>query len=177
MDGEEVDLSRGWPNPALLPTAALAEASATVMATPAIWTPALMYGPDEGYQPLREHIARWLTAFYQPRDPITPERICITGGASQNLACILQVFTDPIYTRNVWMVAPTYHLACRIFDDSGFAGRLRAIPQNDAGLDLAYLRQELVAAEERAGKEQNSAPVRIALGQLFEAEFLLDARL
>ncbi|PWY88636.1 PLP-dependent transferase [Aspergillus sclerotioniger CBS 115572] len=158
MDAEEVDLSRGWPNPALLPTAALAEASATVMATPAIWTPALMYGPDEGYQPLREHIGRWLTAFYQPRDPITPERICITGGASQNLACILQVFTDPIYTRNVWMVAPTYHLACRIFDDSGFAGRLRAIPQGDAGLDLAYLRQELVAAEESAGKKHNSAP-------------------
>ncbi|PYI05601.1 PLP-dependent transferase [Aspergillus sclerotiicarbonarius CBS 121057] len=158
MAVEQVDLSRGWPNPALLPTAALAEAQATVMATPAIWTPALMYGPDEGYQPLREHIARWLTAFYQPRDPVTPERICITGGASQNLACVLQVFTDPIYTRNVWMVAPTYHLACRIFDDSGFAGRLRAIPQHDAGLDLAYLRQELVAAEERAGKEHNNVP-------------------
>ncbi|PYH99441.1 PLP-dependent transferase [Aspergillus ellipticus CBS 707.79] len=153
-----VDLSRGWPNPALLPTAALAEASAAVMATPAIWTPALMYGPDEGYQPLREHVARWLTAFYQPRDPVTADRICITGGASQNLACVLQVFTDPIYTRNVWMVAPTYHLACRIFDDSGFAGRLRAVPQDDAGLDLAYLRQELVAAEESATREQNTAP-------------------
>lgn len=160
MDIEQVDLSRGWPNPALLPTTALAEASAKVLATPAIWTPALMYGPDEGYQPLREHIARWLTTFYQPRDRITPERICITGGASQNVACILQVFTDPVYTRNVWMVAPAYHLSFRIFDDSGFTGRLRAVPQRDAGLDLAYLQQELLIAEERARRENNNAPVR-----------------
>ncbi|GKZ16769.1 hypothetical protein AbraIFM66951_008570 [Aspergillus brasiliensis] len=158
MDVEQVDLFRGWPNPALLPTTALAEASAKVLATPAIWTPALQYGPDEGYQPLREHIASWLTTFYQPRDRITPERICITGGASQNVACILQVFTDPVYTRNVWMVAPAYHLSFRIFDDSGFAGRLRAVSQGDAGLDLAYLRQELLAAEERARREDNNAP-------------------
>jgi hypothetical protein len=51
------------------------------------------------------------------------------------------------------MVAPTYHLACRIFDDAGFAGRLRAVPQDKKGLALDYLRRELVAAEERVGAE------------------------
>ncbi|KAL2820681.1 pyridoxal phosphate-dependent transferase [Aspergillus granulosus] len=146
-----IDLFCGWPNPALLPTAALSTAFNTVMADPSIRTPALMYGPDEGYHPLREHIAQWLTSYYKPEDLIPSSRICITGGASQNLACILQVFSDPIYTRNVWMVAPTYHLACRIFDDAGFAGRLRAVPQDEHGLDLGYLRRELVAAEERVG--------------------------
>ncbi|PYH45641.1 aminotransferase-like domain-containing protein [Aspergillus saccharolyticus JOP 1030-1] len=153
-----INLSRGWPNPALLPTAALATASATVLASPPIWQPALQYGPDEGFQPLREHVAHWLTEFYQPRSPISADRICITGGASQNLACILQVFSDPLYTRNVWMVAPTYHLAGRIFDDAGFAGRLRAVPHDAAGLDLAYLRQELVAAENKALHERNMTP-------------------
>ncbi|RAL15701.1 aminotransferase-like domain-containing protein [Aspergillus homomorphus CBS 101889] len=153
-----INLSRGWPNPALLPTAALATASATVLASPTIWQPALQYGPDEGFQPLREHIAHWLATFYQLRCPLSPDRICITGGASQNIACILQVFTDPLYTRNVWVVAPTYHLAGRIFDDSGFAGRLRAVPQGATGLDLNYLRQELVAAEDKAHREQNLAP-------------------
>ncbi|KAL2838027.1 pyridoxal phosphate-dependent transferase [Aspergillus pseudoustus] len=150
---EVIDLFCGWPNPALLPTSALSDAFNTVMADPSIHTPALMYGPDEGYRPLREHIAQWLTSYYKPKDSIPFSRICITGGASQNLACILQVFSDPIYTRNVWMVAPTYHLACRIFDDAGFAGRLRAVPQGKTGLDLAYLRRELVAVEEdvRAG--------------------------
>ncbi|KAL2799694.1 pyridoxal phosphate-dependent transferase [Aspergillus keveii] len=153
MDNEQevIDLFCGWPNPSLLPTSALADAFNTVMADPSIRTPALMYGPDEGYGPVREHIAQWLTSYYKPKDPIPSSRICITGGASQNLACILQVFSDPIYTRNVWMVAPTYHLACRIFDDAGFAGRLRAVPQDKKGLDLDYLRRELVAAEERVG--------------------------
>jgi DNA-binding transcriptional MocR family regulator len=156
---EEINLFSGWPNPALLPINALAEACATVMASPAVRVPALRYGPDIGYQPLREHLAQWLTSFYQPRDPISAERICITGGASQNLACILQVFTDPAYTRNVWMIAPTYFLACRIMDDAGFAGHLRAIPHNESGLDFAFFRQELAKAEEKARAEQNFEPV------------------
>ncbi|KAL4774484.1 pyridoxal phosphate-dependent transferase [Aspergillus nidulans var. acristatus] len=152
MDNDTVDLFTGWPNPSLLPTGALADAFAAVMADPAIRTPALMYGPDEGYGPLREHVAQWLTSFYRPADPVTGSRICITGGASQNLACILSVFSDPSYTRNVWLVAPTYHLVCRIFDDAGFAGRLRAIPQDERGLDLDYLRREMAAAEDRGAK-------------------------
>ncbi|KAF7595627.1 hypothetical protein BBP40_005375 [Aspergillus hancockii] len=155
---EEINLLSGWPNPALLPMNALAEASATVMASPTIRVPALRYGPDIGYQPLREHIAQWLTSFYQPRDPVWAERICITGGASQNLACILQVFTDPAYTRNVWMIAPTYFLACRIMDDAGFAGCLRAIPHNETGLDLTFFRQELIKAEKEARAEKNYEP-------------------
>ncbi|KAL4987355.1 pyridoxal phosphate-dependent transferase [Aspergillus falconensis] len=152
MDNDTVDLFTGWPNPSLLPTSALSDAFAAVMADPSIRTPALMYGPDEGYGPLREHIAQWLTSFYRPANPVTGSRICITGGASQNLACILSVFSDPSYTRNVWLVAPTYHLVCRIFDDAGFAGRLRAIPQDERGLDLDYLRREMAVAEERGAK-------------------------
>ncbi|KAL4871219.1 hypothetical protein BDV12DRAFT_32485 [Aspergillus spectabilis] len=155
---EIIDLFRGWPNPSLLPTDALSSAFTSVMTTPSIRTPALMYGPDEGYQPIRQHIAEWLTSYYQPADPITASRICITGGASQNLACILQVFSDPNYTRNVWLVAPTYHLVCRIFDDSGFAGRLKAIPQDEGGLDLGYLRREMEAAE-RPGS-RNTSPFK-----------------
>ncbi|KAL4787442.1 pyridoxal phosphate-dependent transferase [Aspergillus varians] len=148
---QAIDLFCGWPNPSLLPASALSDAVAAVMANPSIRNPALMYGPDEGYEPLRQHIAQWLTSYYRPVGPVTASRICITGGASQNLACILQVFSDPSYTRNVWLVAPTYHLACRMFDDAGFAGRLRAIPQDERGLDLDYLRREMVATEERAG--------------------------
>ncbi|RHZ62318.1 aminotransferase-like domain-containing protein [Aspergillus thermomutatus] len=155
---ELIDLFKGWPNPALLPTTALAHASATVLSTPSIWAPALLYGPDDGYLPLRKSVAEWLTSFYKTRDPVCFDRICITGGASQNLACIFQVFTDPSYTRHVWMVAPTYHLASRMVDDAGFAGRMRAIPQDDAGLDLEYLRREMEAAERKANEEQRFEP-------------------
>ncbi|GAD99553.1 aminotransferase, putative [Paecilomyces variotii No. 5] len=156
---DHINLLRGWPNPALLPVADLSQASTTVLSTPSIYEPGLQYGPDEGYQPLRQHVAEWLTSFYRPPDPVTQDRICITGGASQNLACVLQAFTDPVYTRNVWIVAPMYYLAGRIFDDSGFAGRLRGIPEDEEGIDLDLLERGLDETEKKAVSEGNNEPV------------------
>lgn len=101
---EPINLLRGWPAPALLPAAAIKEASTTVLTDPQIWADGLSYQPDEGYEPLRRELAAWLSDFYGPRfaeqppPPIGVDRICISGGASQNLACVLQAFTDPIYT-------------------------------------------------------------------------------
>lgn len=156
---EPIDLLTGWPNPALLPAAELLRSATTVLSTPSIARPALQYAPDEGYGPLRKNIAQWLGSFYQTREPISPLRICITGGASQNLARILAVFTDPVYTRNVWMVEPTYHLAARIIDDAGFAGRIRGVPEDEEGIDLDFLEGALRAAEEGALAEGNTEPV------------------
>ncbi|KAL2047948.1 hypothetical protein ABVK25_011177 [Lepraria finkii] len=151
-----IDLLKGWPNPALLPAAQIKTASSIALSTPEISTPALLYGPDVGYEPLRECIAKWLTRFYRPPTPIPAERICITGGASQNVACILQVFSDPIYTRNIWMVSPTYFLAMRIFEDSGFHGQLRSVPEDEQGIDIEYLRKALHKSEEKAIAEGNT---------------------
>lgn len=78
------------------------------------------------------------------------ERICITGGASQNLACVLQVYSDPLRTR-VWMVAPCYFLACRIFGDAGL--RVRAVGEGDEGVDLEALERGLEEAEREDGDE------------------------
>ena len=152
-----IDLLKGWPHPSLLPPQQLDQASTHILSDPSN-TDVLFYGPDEGYEPLRKEIARWLTEFYNPSKLITSERICISGGASQNLACILQTFTDPVYTRNVWMVAPTYYLACRIFADSGFDNRLRAVPEDEEGIDLAYLERNLQHSEEQALEQCNTAP-------------------
>ena len=154
-----IDLLKGWPNPALLPSTQMKIASSNSLSNPEIFIPGLLYGDDPGYEPLRKRIASWLTQFYQPLSPIPAERLCITGGASQNLACILQVFSDPLFTRNVWMVSPTYFLACRIFEDSGFHGRLRSVPEDEEGLDAAYLRRELQKSEEKARAEGNTVPV------------------
>ena len=152
-----IDLLKGSPHPSLLPPQQLDQASTHILADPAN-SDVLFYGPDSGYQPLREEVAKWLNKFYKPSATITSERICISGGASQNLACILQTFTDPLYTRNVWMVAPTYFLACRIFTDSGFDNKLKAVPEDEQGIDLTYLEQGLQQSEERALVENNSAP-------------------
>jgi DNA-binding transcriptional MocR family regulator len=119
----------------------------------------MCYGPDPGDPRLLKNVAQWLTNFYQPADAIAESRVCITGGASQNLACLLQVFTDPAFTRNVWIVAPAYMLSFRIFEDAGFHKKLRAIPEDDEGIDIEYLRQQIKKSEEKARADGNNEPV------------------
>ncbi|KAL8829351.1 MAG: hypothetical protein Q9170_006212, partial [Blastenia crenularia] len=138
-----INLFRGWPNAALLPTAKIKAASAAALSQPDVSIPGLLYGPDPGYEPLRHSITKFLTRFYQLKHNPNPQRICISGGASQNLASILQVFSDPLYTRNVWMVSPTYFKVCPIFEDNAFHGRLRSVPEDDEGIDVAFLEQKL----------------------------------
>jgi hypothetical protein len=155
----QIDLFKGWPNPGLLPPSRLKQASDAALSDPQIWTPGLAYGPDDGYLPLRYELAKWLTSFYEPEEAIHPGRICVTGGASQNLACLLQTFTDALYTRNVWLVAPTFYLACRIFEDAGFAGKIRGVPEDEQGVDIEFLSQHLQKSEARAREEHNIEPV------------------
>ena len=154
-----INLFKGWPNPNLLPAAQIKGAANAALSDPDILTPGLLYGPDEGYGPLRQQIATWSTAFYQPIEPIGSERICISGGASQNLARILAEFSDPVFTRNVWMVSPTYFLACRIFQDAGFHGRLRSVPEDDEGINIGFLREQIQKSEQKARADGNEKPV------------------
>jgi DNA-binding transcriptional MocR family regulator len=57
------------------------------------------------------------------------------------------------------MVSPTYYLACRIFDDAGFAGKLIGVPEDDEGVNLDFLECQLQESESRAEKERNLLPV------------------
>ncbi|KAJ4110640.1 Valine--pyruvate aminotransferase [Fusarium equiseti] len=144
----QINLIRGWPNPGLLPVDLLSAAAHRNLSDPDIYVPALQYGPDPGYQPLREALASWLSEHYRvERDP---NRICISGGASQNLACILQSFTDPHVTQTVWCVSPSYHLVFQVFQDNGFNGRLRATPEDDEGVDIEALETKLADFEKNA---------------------------
>jgi DNA-binding transcriptional MocR family regulator len=158
----------------MLPIAQLRAAATRVLSDvdPAVSVPALQYGPDPGYQPLREELARWLTRQYYQDQSQSPEavetrmfsadEIAITGGASQSLACILQSFSDPGYTRAVWAVAPCYYLACPIFEDAGFAGRLRAVPEDEGGIDLKFLERRLREVDDEAGDESGLKEVSLA---------------
>ncbi|KAK3072428.1 Valine--pyruvate aminotransferase [Teratosphaeriaceae sp. CCFEE 6253] len=154
-DPTPINLMRGWPSPSLLPADLIRKAAHAALSDPAISTPGLLYGPDPGYEPCREAIAAWLTDFYRRgagQDPVTASRICITGGASQNLGAMLNVYTDPAYTRAIWIVAPAYMLAFRIFEDAGFGGKMRGVREDDQGVDLASLRRGLEDCEREAQK-------------------------
>ena len=161
-----INLLRGWPAPSLLPTGPLAAAAQQLLTTdPSRARAALLYGPDQGYAPLRDAVARWLAGFYGSQDD--PARICITGGASQNLACLLQVYADPGATRAVWMVEPCYHLACRVFVDGGLAGQLRAVPEDDEGVDVEFLGREMRRVDEAPWHAQVSASPAELVFRLF----------
>jgi DNA-binding transcriptional MocR family regulator len=99
-------------------------------------------------------MAKFLGSMYH-NDPeaIGESRVCIAGGASQNLSNALLRFADSSYTRRIWMVEPTYFLACPVFEDCGFIGKLRGVPEDDEGIDLDFLAKALAETEaEYTGK-------------------------
>ncbi|KXH31570.1 aminotransferase [Colletotrichum simmondsii] len=144
-----INLQLGWPSPRLFAASALLEGATQVLTSESETAAALIYGPHIGHPPLRKSIAEWLSSVYCTE--IDYERISINNGASGNLANVLMKFTDPLYTRKIFMVEPTYFLACPIFEDNGFQGKLAGVPENDAdGLDVTFLRRELAAIEAQA---------------------------
>jgi DNA-binding transcriptional MocR family regulator len=149
------------------------QAADAVFLNQSIAVPAMLYGPDEGDERLRKELSKWLTEFYSDhiKDDIGAERLAITGGASQNLACLLQTYTDPEYTRNIWIVAPSYFLAFRIFNDSGFGSKLRSVPEDEEGLGIEYLRQQIALSEDAANSKGNTKPaykVPTAWGKIYK---------
>ncbi|CEJ95148.1 hypothetical protein VHEMI10646 [[Torrubiella] hemipterigena] len=153
-----INFLRGWPAPELLPAQLLSSACQRVLSNQAEYTEYLEYGADEGLTRLRSGLAKWLGAHYKVKPDL--ERICITGGASQNLACILQSFSDVNFTRAVWIVAPCYHLASPIFEDAGFAGRLKAVPEDEEGIDLAVFEEKLKRFEEEDQQGHQEKPFK-----------------
>ncbi|KAL9621527.1 MAG: hypothetical protein Q9160_004057 [Pyrenula sp. 1 TL-2023] len=158
---QPINLQIGCPSPSLFPSQDIISAASATLSDDKIAAEALIYGPDHGFQSLRESVARWLTDFYHPAaGPISPSSIIISNGASGNLANILAKFTDPIYTRRIWMVEPTYFLACPIFEDAGFVDRLRGIPEDDEGIDIDFLREGLTQTDAEAHANGSTQPLK-----------------
>ncbi|OQO05759.1 hypothetical protein B0A48_09853 [Cryoendolithus antarcticus] len=171
---QPINLLRGWPAPSLLPTSLILSATQAALSSPSIAQDALLYGPDPGYELARVAIAAWLTDFYTPESQTPAERLCITGGASQNLGNILSVYTDPGYTRKIWIVAPAYFLAFRIFEDAGFGGRMKGVPEGDNGVDLEMLKREMTKCEvewqkrEGKGQQRQNFKARRSWGKVYK---------
>lgn len=144
-----INLQLGWPSPRLFARSGLLQGAQEVLSSEEESAAALIYGPHIGHPPLRISLANWLSSVYSlPTGPISHEGIAITNGASGNLANVLQKFTDPHLTRRIFMVEPTYFLACPIFEDNGLQGKLRGVPETlEEGLDIAFLKKQLEEAE------------------------------
>jgi DNA-binding transcriptional MocR family regulator len=136
---QHINLQLGWPTHSLFHTAHLLNGASTVLTSQKKAAASLVYGPDPGYGPLRESVAKWLSSIYTLNGAIDSNRICITNGASTNLANVLAKFTEPGYTK-IWMIEPSYFLACPIFMDAGHGEHLRGVPEDEEGLDIDFLR-------------------------------------
>lgn len=144
-----LNLQLGWPSSRLCGRQGLLNGALSVLDHDANMAPILLYGPNKGHPPLCESLAEWLSGVYKPSTgPIEPSRICITNGASGSLANMMLKFSDPTSTRRIFMVEPTYFLACPIFEDTGFQGKLQGIPEHGSDcIDLDFLRKQLENAE------------------------------
>jgi DNA-binding transcriptional MocR family regulator len=81
----------------------------------------------------------------------------LTNGASYGAANILQQYTLPHtgYTRQAFIVSPTYFLINSVFLDAGFSGKLTAVREDPkTGLDFDFLEQELQKHDAAAGLER-----------------------
>lgn len=162
-----INLALGWPSTSLFPTTQLLQGASEVLNSPEKAADALVYAPDLGYTPLRIEIAKWLAGIYRS-GPITSDHICITNGASASLENILAKFTEPGYTRRIWMVEPCYFLACPIFTDGGFGGRLRGVPEDEEGLDIGFLRQSLKEVEAESHPKAPVQKTHARYGKLYK---------
>ncbi|KAJ5435510.1 aminotransferase [Penicillium cf. griseofulvum] len=155
---QRINFVWGKPAPSLLPVANLSQAIQDILTDPAAATDALEYGDPAGPIALRRQVAKSLSAFY--RTPNAADEICITAGSSQGLVTVLQVLSDPLLTKRVWLVAPCFHSACRIFEDAGFTGKLRAVPETENGIDLAYLECAMMQVELEDNPEYEGAGIK-----------------
>ncbi|KUJ17532.1 PLP-dependent transferase [Mollisia scopiformis] len=152
--GNDINLQLGWPSPSLFPSSLINTSTTTILSDFATASSSLIYGPSLGGAAFRTALSSWLSNhYYRKPDMIASTRVCVTSGGSAALGAVLSRFTDPDFTQYIWMVEPTYFLACPIFQDAGFTGRLKGVPEDEEGVDLEFLRAGL----ERARSEDTKA--------------------
>ena len=98
-----ISFAGGIPDPALLPVQEIEAAHRRILGDPARAAVALQYSPSEGYRPLRQWIAQYMTALGAP---CTAEHILITSGSQQALDFIAKLFIGAGDT--VLVARPTY---------------------------------------------------------------------
>ena len=123
-----ISFARGIPAPELLPVDELADCARAILESDG--RTVLNYGPVGGYGPLREWIAE--------QHGIEAGRVFVTNGSLEGLNIVLEHFAS---RGRILVEAPTYDRPLKI--SARFGANLRAVPQDDEGLDLDALEAEL----------------------------------
>jgi len=123
-----ISFARGVPAPECLPVAEFADCAREVIERDG--ETILNYGPVGGYGPLRGWIAE--------RHGVEPGRVLVTNGSLPGLNLVLGHFAPQA---RVLVEAPTYDRPLKIASRLGV--EVHPIPQDDAGIDVDALEQEL----------------------------------
>jgi 2-aminoadipate transaminase len=165
---EIISFAGGLPAPEVFPTERFREACDRVLEKQARL--ALQYGATEGYEPLREMIARH-TSRYGVK--AKPENVLITSGSQQALDLIGKLMINP--GDRVLVEAPTYLGALQAFNVYG--AEYVSVPSDNDGL-----RSDLLEASLRLGPKfmyvlpnfQNPGGTTLAEGRRHELVLLAD---
>jgi DNA-binding transcriptional MocR family regulator len=132
-----ISFAGGIPDPALFPTEAIAAAHRRVLGDPTRAAAALQYSASEGYRPLRDWIAGYITRL---GIACSGEHILITSGAQQALDFIAKLFVSP--GDRVLLARPTY------------LGALQALSAYEPVYDELPRRGDNRRAARRSGKRR-----------------------
>jgi 2-aminoadipate transaminase len=165
---EVISFGGGLPAPDVFPVERFAEACHKVLAEHG--AESLQYGATEGYQPLREMIARNMARYGILSKA---ENVLITSGSQQALDLIGKLLINP--GDSVLVEAPTYLGALQAFNVYG--AQYVSVPIDEDGLVTAQLESRL-----RAGPKfmyvlpnfQNPAGVTLSEGRRHELILLAD---
>jgi 2-aminoadipate transaminase len=131
---EIISFAGGLPAPDVFPTERFREACCRVLETNA--KTALQYGATEGYEPLREMIARHTSRYGIAANP---ENVLITSGSQQALDLIGKLLINP--GDSVLVEAPTYLGALQAFNVYG--AEYLSVPSDEDGIRTDMLEKPL----------------------------------
>jgi 2-aminoadipate transaminase len=131
-----ISFAGGFPDAALFDVAGIGAATERALAkAPAA---ALQYGPTEGYQPLREHIAAWMQA---KGAKVEAHELIVTTGSQQGLDLMGKCMVGD--GDAVVVEGPTFLATIQCFRLYG--GNLLTVPTDGEGADVAELERLIVA--------------------------------
>lgn len=148
---EQINFFKGFPTENLLPNKQIVEATSELLLNdreydldPSNKHP-LSYGSDPGALWVRDEITRFSNRVFKPNAQTQSDYINLTGGASYGIMNILQqcTFSHTNYTKQVFIVTPTYFLVNETFIDAGFGGKMTGINEVNNSIDFNQLEANL----------------------------------